>query len=289
MSTQATTPASTGPAPWRPLFLNHLSKLDSPEFAFSSLQPNEDKNASTPYVPRVRYCIYRGMWAEGPSNKHNTAEQNERVYESDLPTFTTDVRMSKVPEVFASSAGHGDVSQSQGSGGGGPVEAVFWIKDVMTQWRFRGEAYIIGPDIEGSGDESSGVRTVKSKIGERLRVIKEEGKDGWSWDRELTAHFGNLSPGMRGSFKNPAPGTPVSIPPSDKELALGQKVTGNHDEVARRNFRVVVIVPNEVEQLDLSEPDKARRLKYTYVGPKGGFTGQSGEDVGEWKKEELWP
>jgi len=62
-----------------------------------------------------------------------------------------------------------------------------------------------------------------------------------------------------------------------------------HHEVARRNFRVVIIKPNEVEQLDLTEPDKARRWKYTYVGTEGGQTGQRGETVGEWKKEELWP
>ena len=145
------------------------------------------------------------MWAELPENKHSEAPQNERIYESDLLTFTTDVRMEKVPEIFASSKGHGETSQSQGSGGGGPVEAVFWVKGVMTQWRVKGEAFVVGPDIEGEGDESSGVRTVKSKVGERMRVVNEAGKDNWSWEKEVTAHFGNLSPGMRGRFVYPAP------------------------------------------------------------------------------------
>ncbi|TVY86751.1 hypothetical protein LAWI1_G007210 [Lachnellula willkommii] len=286
MSTNTTTPASVGVAPWRPLFLSHLSKMDSPEFVLSSLHPAESKDSPTPYVPRARYCIYRGMWAELPDNKHNDAPQNDRVYESDLPTFTTDVRMQKVPEFFASSHGHGEVSQSQGSGGGGPVEAVFWVKDVMTQWRIRGEAYIVGPDIDGPGAESSGTRTVKSNVGERMRVVKEDGKEGWSWPKELTAHFGNVSPGMRGSFKNPMPGSSVSIPPSDKSLGLGQTVTDLNDKTARQNFRVVIIKPDEVEQLDLSEPDKARRWRFTYVGPHGD---QRGDELGEWKKEELWP
>ena len=175
--------------------------MDSPEFVFTSLHPTDNKDSPVPYLPRARYCIYRGMWAELPENKHNEAPMNERVYESDMLTLTSDVRMGKIPEIFASSQGHGDVSQSQGSGGGGPVEAVFWVKEVMTQWRFRGDAYIVGEDIEGDGDESSGTRTVKSKIGERIRVVKEEGKDAWSWGTELTAHFGALNPGMRGSFK----------------------------------------------------------------------------------------
>jgi hypothetical protein len=228
------------------------------------------------------------MWAELPENKYNEAPRNDRVYGSDLPTFTTDVRMAKIPEIFASSHGHGEVAQSQGSGGGGPVEAVFWVKDAMTQWRIKGEAYIVGQDIEGEGSDSSGTRVVKYKIGERMRVVKEDGKPDWSWAKEVTAHFGNLSPGMRGSFKNPVPGSPVSIPPAD-ELALGQQVTDLNDEVARRNFRVCIIKPDEVDQIDLSVPDKARRWKYTYVGPNGGHGGQRGDEIGEWKEEELWP
>jgi pyridoxamine 5'-phosphate oxidase len=225
------------------------------------------------------------MWAELPENKHNEAPRNEKVYESDMLTFTTDVRMEKVPQIFASGKGHGDVSQSQGSGGGGPVEAVFWIKEVGTQWRFKGTAYIVGPDIEGEGEESSGTRTVKSKLGERMRVVNEEGKEGWSWQKEISAHFGNLSPGMRGSFKNPTPGTPVGVPVENKEEKLGQKVTKplEEDELARKNFRVVVIKADEVEQVDLTDPARARRWRYTYVGA------DRPDAIGEWKKEELWP
>ena len=185
-------------APWKPLFLNHISKLPSPEFVLTSLHPASDESLPVPYAPRLRYLIFRGMWAELPENKHNDAPMNERIYESDLPTFTTDVRMEKVPEIFASSAGHGAVSQSQGSGGGGPVEAVWWVKDVMTQWRMRGEAFVVGPDIEGDGQGSSGVRTVRSEVGKRMRLLKEGREGEWSWGRELTAHFGNISPAMRG-------------------------------------------------------------------------------------------
>jgi pyridoxamine 5'-phosphate oxidase len=288
MSASSKMHSSIGAAPWKPLFQSHISKMDSPEFVFTSLHPSEDPNAATPYVPRARYCIYRGMWAELPVNKHNEAPLNDRVYESDLLTFTTDVRMAKIPEIFASSRGHGEVSQSQGSGGGGPVEAVFWVKDVMTQWRFRGEAYVVGQDIEGAGEESSGVSTMKHKIGERMRVVKKEGKKDWSWSKEVTAHFGNLSPGMRGSFKNPEPGSRVSIPLADNALALGQKVTDLNDEIARRNFRVVIIRPDEVEQVNFTDPDRARRWKYTFNGG-GQHAGQDGNDHGDWTKEELWP
>jgi len=179
-----------------------MNQMDSPEFVFSSLHP-APKGSPVDYLPRARYCIFRGFWAELPENKHNDAPKNERNYESELPTFTTDVRMGKPLELFASSSGHAkDASQAQGSGGGGPCEAVWWIKgDTMVQWRMKGEAFVVGPDIEGEGEqskESSGVRTAKSEIGSRMRVVKEDGKDQWSWKKEVTGHFGNMSPGLRG-------------------------------------------------------------------------------------------
>jgi len=220
------------------------------------------------------------MWAELPENKHNDAPMNPRIYETEMPTFTTDVRMEKVGQIFATSSGHADKeSLIQGSGGGGPIEAVFWVKDegIMTQWRFKGEAFIVGLDIEGD-TESSGVRTVRSEVGSRMRVV-EQGKEGeWSWLREMDGHFGNCAPGMRGSFKNPPPGKPVSEPYDDNKYKLGEKVEDLHDEIARKNFRVVIIKPESVEKTDLSDPAKARRILYTYQA-----------DTSDWKETEEWP
>lgn len=109
--------------------------------------------------------------------------------------------MHKTFQIFSSSAGHADrESLVQGSGGGGPCEAVFWVKEAGVQWRIKGEAFVVAPDVEGEGEESSGVRTVKSEVGGRMRVVREEGREGWSWGRELTGHFGNVSPGMRGEL-----------------------------------------------------------------------------------------
>ncbi len=85
--------------------------------------------------------------------------------------------------------------------------------------------------------------------------------------------FGNLSPAMRGTFRNPAPGTPRSVPPADGE-GLGQDVADLHDRLARRNFRVVVVLPDEVDFVDLAS---ARRYIYTHVGG------------GRWETCEVWP
>jgi len=106
--------------------------------------------------------------------------------------------MEKVGEIFGSSAGHADSKeQTQGSGGGGPVEAVWWAEETGTQWRIKGRAYIVADDIEGA-EESSGVRTVKSEVGKRMRIVDESKEKDWSWKRELTGTFGNQSPGIKG-------------------------------------------------------------------------------------------
>ena len=54
-------------------------------------------------------------------------------------------------------------------------------------------------------------------------------------------------------------GQPPSEEADTKELGLGQKVTDLHDPIARWNFRVVIIRPDEVERVDISDPATARR------------------------------
>ena len=172
--------------------------MKPPQFVLGTLD-KATEGSPVEYVPRVRYCIFRGFWAELPENKHNDAERNPELYHSDCPTFTTDVRMEKVGQIFKTSAGHAESDdQVQGSGGGGPVEAVWWVEgETQTQWRVAGKAYVIADDIEGS-EESSGVRTVKSEVGKRMRALKEGGENEWSWQRELTGFFGNQSPAIKG-------------------------------------------------------------------------------------------
>ena len=88
-----------------------------------------------------------------------------------------------------------------------------------------------------------------------------------------------------GSWKNPPPGTPTKGQEPDNDHQLGQKVQDLHDPIARENFRVVVIRPEEVEMLDLTDPATARRKLYTFVVKKD----PGAEGKGEWKEEELWP
>ena len=90
-----------------------------------------------------------------------------------------------------------------------------------------------------------------------------------------------LTKSTAASFKNPPPGQSITKPYDDRNLALGSKAVDLNDPVARKNFRLVVIVPDSVEQTDLSDPDKARRYRYTFD--------ENAAANGRWKTEELWP
>ncbi|KAK0619904.1 pyridoxamine 5'-phosphate oxidase-domain-containing protein [Immersiella caudata] len=269
-----TTSTPRTPAPWRNSFLSHIHAMSQPSFTLSTIH----RSPSGTITPRARTCIYRGLWASLPKDDRNTAPRNPHVFESDLPVLTTDVRMEKAGEM-------GLTVESEGSGGGGPVEAVWWVEKLGTQWRMRGTAWVLGPDADGEGD---GAKAARKALRARMWTCAE-GEEGWSWVREVTGNFGNLSPGMRGTFRNPPPGQPREIPVEGEGLGLGQTVWHLEDPVARKNFRVVVIVPDEVDQVDLSDMTAPKRWLYVYRGASYKSTLPGGEVIGEWEKVEVWP
>ena len=272
------TRTSSTPAPWRETFIKHLSQMKQASFTLSTLHRSGEGT-----TPRARTCICRGLWASLPRNDKNPAPLNPHAYESDLPVFTTDARMPKVEDLM--SFGGGGKAATGMTGGGGAVEAVFWAEEPQTQWRIRGTVWVLGPDVEGASGEPA-----RDAIFPRMRPSGAPDGDGtkWSWATEVTAHFGNLSPMMRGTFRNPTPGTPRDIPGKDGE-GLGQKVDDLHDSLARQNFRVCVLVPNEVDRVDLSESDDPRRWLYTFVEDKGSKSHAGGAVEGGWEVCELWP
>ncbi|WDK17039.1 hypothetical protein CGRA01v4_08322 [Colletotrichum graminicola] len=305
--------SSPGPAPWRADFLKNVNDMASPEFTLATLH-SAPAPAPAPAVPRLRTVIFRGLWAELPVNPKNTAPLNPPVYESDLLTLTTDARMAKVPDLFgsaaAAAAGGAPRGSFSSSGGGGPVEACFWT-GAKVQWRVRGEAHVLGPDVEDP--DAAGAGAVREALRARMRRVPDaeaqrrrredlpedkavaaddddDDDDDWSFAREVTAHFGNLSPAMRGTFRNPEPGTSRKANPADGGHGLGHKVEDLHDEVARANFRVVVIVPTEVDETDLSDPEDPRRWLYRFVGASADARPTDDtERSNGWEKIELWP
>ena len=128
------------------------------------------------------------MEGDSSSESRRRGGMNPAVYESDMLAFTTDVRMEKVRQI----------QPGEGGDVGGEVEAMFWVKDVMTQWRFKGRAFVVGGE-SGDGMEKANRERIWAWM--RTRQAEGEGSAGsgpWSWEKEITAHFANMSPIMRG-------------------------------------------------------------------------------------------
>jgi pyridoxamine 5'-phosphate oxidase len=184
-------------APWRSAFLEDLAAMEGQEFAFSTMHAvnMSAKSGAVSYEPRARFCAFQCFWAELPDNAANPATRNKSIFATDMPAFTTHARTKKLSDLAPSGPEHGSTVEYMASGGGGQVEAVWWARNNLKQWRVRGRAFIIGPDIDS---DKEGARTAKECLRRRMRVVLDDEAKDWSWERELTAHFGNLSPLMRG-------------------------------------------------------------------------------------------
>jgi hypothetical protein len=278
-------PQPPAAAPWRTLFLSGLEKSSASSFTLSTIA--HSNNPTKPPVPRARTVEFRGFFPKPASSLHHSAidalraqgiGMNPEVYESELFAITTDRRMGKVGQI-AGTVASGDRNAS--GEGEEAVKGVFWFEEgVMTQWRVRGKGVTIGGDR--AGEEG-----VRERIFRRMRVVEGVDKDKaleevkkWEWERQVTTYFASHTPAMRGSYKNPTPGTPRSQNPSNPEWKLNQKVEDLQDPAARENFRVLVILPEDVERLDLSNPEDVRRTRWTFVEDENG---------GKWEELELWP
>ena len=280
-------------APWKRTFQEHLEKAGGPgtEFTLATV--------SASGLPRVRTCIFRGFWATLPENELNKIPKNPPIYESDCPTFTTDARMNKVYEIFATGESKGDLEQSRsGSGGGGPVEALYWIKGCKTQWRIKGKCWLMAADDIEEGEEAKnpGAFTVKAEVSRYMRMRdgshQAVSDEGWSWRLEVENSFENCSPLMRGTFKNPPPGRPLSEGWDESAgEALGQKAGHLTDEpLARKNFRVCIITPEQVEAVDLSNPEHCTRRVWALAEEVKGHRGsEPSASARAWSVIETWP
>lgn len=78
---------------------------------------------------------------------------------------------------------------------GNEVEMVFWLKDVGSQWRIKGVAFVIGDSNGGSAEDRA-----REEIQRGLRVRSDDGREDWTWERQVTIYFANHTPVLRGLF-----------------------------------------------------------------------------------------
>jgi pyridoxamine 5'-phosphate oxidase len=171
-------------APWRDRLDSHLKQTPGYEFTIATIGYDAQQRP----VPRLRTCGCRGFFPElelHPKGQEAMDQQveggaNPSIFESDMLTFTTDVRMEKLPQL--ESSGHA-------------IEAMFWLKDVMTQWRIKGTAYAIGnPQGEDAEEGNS-----RAEVQRALRLKGDESDiSKWTWEKAVTKYFANHSPVARG-------------------------------------------------------------------------------------------
>lgn len=178
-------------APWRNLINSHLNKTEGYEFTIATVDYDSHGNP----VPRVRTCGFRGFFPElelHPSGQKDMDQQvedggNPYLFESDMLAFTTDVRMEKLEQLEST---------------GNVIEAMFWLKEVMVQWRIKGKAYSIG----NPNPESEREYGLRPELFEALRVQDDYrgdlsgDADKWTWEKAVTKYFANHSPVMRGKL-----------------------------------------------------------------------------------------
>lgn len=179
--------SSTQRAPWRDILDSQLKQTSNYDFTIATV----GRDSQGRLVPRVRTCGCRGFFPElelHPKGQEAMDEQvegggNPPVYESDMLSFTTDARMEKLGQLEES--GHA-------------IEAIFWLEDVMTQWRVKGRAYAVG---NPHPEETSELELASQKeIMKGLRVKNNANGDTakWTWQKAVTKYFANHSPIMRG-------------------------------------------------------------------------------------------
>ncbi|KAJ5342517.1 hypothetical protein N7541_011641 [Penicillium brevicompactum] len=185
-------------APWRDLLDSHLKQTPGYEFTIATIGYDSQQRP----VPRLRTCGCRGFFPElelHPKGQEAMDQQvedggNPSVFESDMLTFTTDTRMEKLSQLESS---------------GNAIEAVFWLKDLMTQWRIKGTAYAIGnPQGEAAEDE----RHSRQVVQKALRETKNSDTSKWTWERAVTKYFANHSPVARVSDDDMVDGRPACRP-----------------------------------------------------------------------------
>jgi len=214
-------------APWKVTFAKHAEREGRYPIDFC-LATNDSG------IPRARYLLHHGFLSlqiAGQCGDENLRDGDKpRVY-SDCPTFATAAGSKKASHIYRSA---GQDTQEQRSGGGGPVEAVWWFKSSKSQWRILGNCWLLAwHDVEDKASYGAFKETIS-------RTLYSTGSDGFQldelgWQDEIRGHYGRLPHHMTKS-------------------------------VALEDTRLGVIVPSEVELMELSDPMESKKWSWKASG-----------------------
>jgi pyridoxamine 5'-phosphate oxidase len=217
--------------PWKKTVMDILQKnlddghKESLNFQLSTIKPGPKPR------PAVRTVVFRGFVGETRDDKLPTQiPGGNPPAESSLFLVSTDAMMAKV----------GELEQSNGV-----FEVCWWHAGTNEQIRFNGIAHVYRRNGRGDFPESH-----------LKRYIQVQGDREWTWGKERERLWTAHKPGMRGSFRNPPPGTELDDEKKKKlqVVELDSEDTGPDAQEAKDRFSLIVMEVNEIEILDLSPP-----------------------------------
>jgi pyridoxamine 5'-phosphate oxidase len=218
--------------PWKKQVTEILqNNLDAGNKASLNFTLATVKRGSMPR-PSARTVVFRGFVGELSESK-----SSERLVggnppaESSLILVSTDALMVKVEELEESN---------------GAFEVCWWHAGTKQQIRFNGTAHIYRKDAKVPFPEES-----------LKRYIRTQGE--WKWEHEYRRLWTSHRPAMRGTFRNPAPGTPLN---SEKEKKLRVVELDPEDDdaetrEAKSRFSMLVLEIAKLEILNLDPPPVA--------------------------------
>jgi hypothetical protein len=217
--------------PWKKTVLDILQKnlddghKESLNFQLATIKPGPKPR------PAVRTVVFRGFVGETRDENHaGQLPGGNPPAESSLFLVSTDALMAKV----------GELEQTNGA-----FEVCWWHAGTNQQIRFNGTAHVCRRNGNGDFPEDH-----------LKRYIQVKGHQGWTWKGERERLWTAHRPGMRGSFRNPAPGTELNEEKKKKlqVVELDSKDGGPDAQEAKDRFCLVVLEVTEIEILDLSPP-----------------------------------
>jgi len=228
--------------PWKKTVLDILQRnlddghKESLNFQLATIKPGPKPR------PAVRTVVFRGFVGEtrGEQLPAQLPGGNPPA-ESSLFLVSTDALMAKV----------GELEQTDGV-----FEVSWWHAGTNEQIRFNGTAHVYGRNGKGEFPES------------RLKqYIQVQGDREWTWENERERLWAAHKPGMRGSFRNPHPGTELD---DEKRKRLHVVELDSEDDgpdalEAKNRFSLVVMEVNEIEILHLSPPPVSSAFNFPEV------------------------
>ena len=221
--------------PWKNAVKTILQKnLDDGHMESLNLVLGTIKPGLTPR-PAVRTVVFRGFVGEPrDGDTRSKLPGGNPPAESSLFLVSTDALMEKVGELEKSN---------------GVFEVCWWHAGTNQQIRFNGTAHLYRPNAVVEFPETH-----------LKRYIKTDGE--WMWEKERTRLWKSHKPGMRGSFRNPPPGSPLDAEKKKKlqMVELGADDDGPDAREAKERFSLVVLEVTDLEILDLDPPPVLHRF-----------------------------